>query len=67
MERRDFLIKAGRMIMAAILALITFLALRRGQAGCTESPFCGNCNLLATCGLPRAARFRPQYDKAKDS
>lgn len=67
MERREFLIKAGRIIMATILAVITFLAFRRGQPVCTRSRFCGSCSLLASCSLPEALRPRSNEDTAKDS
>jgi hypothetical protein len=58
MERREFLVSVGRMLMAMILAAIAFLALRRGQGECDGSSLCRNCNLLASCDLPLATRLK---------
>ncbi len=69
-SRRDFLMKAGRWALAALLGggiggLIKAGRLNHDAETCTNQGICRHCNLADMCRLPQALSYRQATGKER--
>ncbi len=62
MQRREFIITAGRYVLYGVLGVITAASLKNaGKAPggtCPPGIYCTNCNLISECTLDKAEEAR---------
>ena len=66
LTRREFLLRASRGLLAAVLLLgAGALVARKSKETCTSDGICTSCGELHGCGLPQALSTRHELAKKR--